>query len=373
MVSPRTLLLDAATARELLSMADCVEAVEEGFRALAAERVRVPPRSRIDLPELAGVAFFMPAAVVGPASAGAAQVTPASSRTTRLNAVVAPASPGSPRGADAAVGTKVVTVFDGNPVRGLPSVLSLYVLLDAGTGAPACVMDGRYLTNVRTGAATGVAVRRLAPDEPLRVGLVGLGVQALYQLLGVATVRAIEGVAAYSPSGERRRPWAQRIGRAIGREVEMVSSAEAAVRGASLVILATSHAGPVADGAWLAPGATVCAVGMHAAEPWRGELDPETLRRADRVVCDAVDAVARESGDIIGAVRDGIVRAEELVDLADVVAGRADGRRSRDELVVFRSVGLAVEDLFAARMLYARARERGAGTAFTFDDLAELA
>lgn len=321
-----------------------MEAVEEGFRALAAERVRVPRRSRINLPELAGAAFFMPAAVVGP---------------------------GSPSGAGSAVGTKVVTVFDGNQARGLPSVLSLYVLLDPDTGAPACVMDGRYLTNVRTGAATGVAARRLAPDEPQRVGLLGLGVQALYQLLAVAAVRPVARVVAYSPSGERRRAWARRIGRAIGREVEIAPSAEAAVRDASLVILATSHPGPVADGAWLAPGATVCAIGMHAAVPWGGELDAETLRRADRVVCDAVDAAARESGDILGAVQDGILRPEELVDLADVVAGRADGRRSRDELLVFRSVGLAVEDLFAARMIYARALERGAGTAFVFDDLGE--
>lgn len=339
MTAPKTLLIDAVTARDLLPMAECVVAVEEGFRALAADRVCMPARTRIELPELAGAAFFMPAAAVGEVPA---------------------------------LGEKLVTVFGGNRARGLPSVLSLYVLLDPRTGAPACVMDGRYLTNLRTGAATGVAVRRLAPDEPLRVGLLGLGVQALYQLLGVESVRAIEKVVAYSPSGPARRGWAERIGRAVGCEIEVVESAEGAVRGAALVILATSHAGPVADGVWLESGATVCAVGMHAAEPWRGELDAETLRRSDRVVCDSVDAALRESGDIIGAVRDGILKAEALIDLADVVAGRVPGRRERSELVVFRSVGLAVEDLFAARMLYARALERGAGTLFTFDDLREL-
>ncbi|MBI4539241.1 MAG: ornithine cyclodeaminase family protein [Gemmatimonadetes bacterium] len=338
MASPRTLLIDAPTARALLPMADCVAAVEEGFLALAAGQVRVPLRTRIDAPELGGAAFFMPAGAVGSASA---------------------------------LGQKVVTVFDRNRDHGLPSVLSLYVLLDPDTGAPACVMDGRYLTNLRTGAATGVAVRRLAPGEPLRVGILGLGVQALYQLLGVAAVRAIERIVAYSPAGAARQEWAGRVGRAVGTDVEIAASAEAAVRGASLVILATSHAGPVASGAWLEAGATVCAIGMHSSEPWRAELDPETLRRAERVVCDLVGAVTRESGDIIGAIRDGILRREALVELAGVVAGRADGRLGRDELIVFRSVGLAVEDLFAARMLYRRAREQGAGTEFAFDDFGE--
>lgn len=334
------LLVDAPTARSLLSMPACIDVVEGAFEALAAGAARVPLRTRIDLPELGGSGFFMPAAAVGP-------------------------EPG--------LGSKIVTVFDGNRRRGLPSVLSLYVLLDPETGLPACVMDGRYLTNLRTGAATGVAVRHLAPEGPLAAGIVGLGVQALYQLLAASSVRELSRVRAYSPSGPERREWAERIAGAIGTEVEIRGSATEAVRGAELVILATSHPGPVVDGEVLADGATVCAIGMHASEPWRGELDPAMFRRAHRVVCDSVDAALRESGDVIAAVEEGLVRREELVELADVVTGGAAGREGRGETVLFRSVGLAVEDLAAARAIHRRAVEAGAGETFAFDDFREPA
>lgn len=335
-----TLLVDAATARELLSMEECVDVVEEGFRRLRAGEGRVPVRTRIDLPELGGSAFIMPAGAVG-----------------------------DPPG----LGTKLATVYPANEDRGIPSVLSLYVLLDPETGHPSCVMDGRYLTNLRTGAATGVALRHLAASGRARVGILGLGVQCLYQLMAVTAVREVASIRAYSPSGEERRPWAERVGEAVGTPVEIAGSARAAVEGADVVIFATSHPGPVADGGWLEPGATVCAVGMHEAEAWKGELDAATFGKAARVVCDSVDGVVEESGDVIGALEDGLVTRGGLVELPAVVAGDAPGRLGDDEIVVFRSVGLAIEDLVAGREIHRRAVAEGRGSTFAFDDFWEPA
>ncbi len=237
-------------------------------------------------------------------------------------------------------------------------------LADASSGALLALIAADQLGRLRTGAATAVAVARLTPPDVDELGLLGTGFQAEGQLQAVAQVRRLARAFVYSRSVERRQAFAQAMSERLRLEVIPVDRPAEAVSDLPLVITATNSRAPVVAGADLEEGATLCAVGSN----WwnRAELDADCLRRADVVVCDSVEACQLEAGDFREPLERGHFHWSQAVDLADVVAGQRPGRSRRDQLVIFKSVGLALEDVALAAVVFERARTQGRGELLPF-------
>lgn len=320
-VSP--LNLTEADIRAVLPMPDLVEAMEAALVAYSEGRAQQPVRTVLEVgPERA---FFgvMPAFL-----------------------------PGVP-----VLGAKLVTVFESNAGRGLPTHLATIVLLDPETGALIAQLDGRYITEARTGAVSAVATRLLANPGASRLAIIGSGVQARSHLDALRCVRSVAYVSVWSPSPERRQRFAGDAARRTGLVVEPAASAELAVRDADLIVLATSARTPVVRSAWIADGAHICAVG--ACRPDQHEMDPAILRRA-RVFVDSRAGALAESGDIRIAIAEGVLEAGAIAgEIGELAAGRITGRQTQAQVTVFKSLGMAVEDLAAAHLAYSRVIGRG--------------
>jgi ornithine cyclodeaminase/alanine dehydrogenase-like protein (mu-crystallin family) len=239
-----------------------------------------------------------------------------------------------------ALGVKLVAFYPNN--RGVPSHHAIIQLFESATGEPLVTMDGRLITEERTAAVSAVATQLLARPDAAVLALLGSGVQARSHLKALRLVRTFREVRVWSPrhAGEFAREFG----------VRAAATAEECCAGADVVVTATSSRTPVLGGDWLSPGAHVNAVGAPRPD-WR-ELDDAVFRRA-RLYVDSREAAARESGDVIGS------RAEPFAELGEVVAGTRPGRQSADEITLFKSLGLAVEDVVAADLVYRKARAGG--------------
>jgi ornithine cyclodeaminase len=257
-----------------------------------------------------------------------------------------------------ALAVKVVSVAPRNAERGLPSHLATVLLLDPATGTLLAILDGRLITEMRTAAVSAAAARALAPPGASVLALLGSGVQARSHLDALRLVRPLERVRVWSPEPGHREAFAREASSRTGLAVEAAESAERAVRGADLVVTATASHTPVLEGRWLEPGAHVTGVGACRAD--QRELDTETVRRAS-VWVDSLAAARVEAGDLLLAGRDG-VRWEDRVrgEIGAVFEGTLAGRRAADEITLFKSLGLAVEDAASARHVWRRAMERRA-------------
>ena len=258
-----------------------------------------------------------------------------------------------------ALGAKLVTVFPGNRERGLPTLHASYFLLDLQTGAPLALMEGAFLTGIRTGAASALAARFLARPDSRNVACFGAGVQAAFQLRCLATVLDLERVFVVGRTPERARAFAEAMAKELRIPVVVAPSAREAVSYADLITSATTSLTPVFDGKDLRPGTHVDAVG--AFRPETREVDTETVRRA-RVVVDTYAGALEEAGDLLIPIREGaITHAHVTAELAELVTGARPGRRSRDEITLFKSVGFSLEDAAAARLAYDAAKASGVG------------
>ena len=260
----------------------------------------------------------------------------------------------------AALGAKLVTVFNGNHARGLPSHFATILLLDDQTGELLSIMDGSRITETRTAAVSAVAIRHLAAGPVRRLGVFGCGVQARSHVRAIAAAgAALEDVAIWSPIDDPIACAAQ-LREETGRPCTAVEDGEAAAGGADVIVLATSSPEPVIDRRWVSPGALVISVG--ACRPDHREMDPD-LVAASRLFVDSRDAALVESGDIVQGIRDGRFGADHVRgELGDVISGRAVPRESPSDVVVFKSLGLAVEDVAAADAAYRRAIAANLGT-----------
>lgn len=234
-------------------------------------------------------------------------------------------------------------------------------LYEHATGALVALAQADRLGQLRTGATTGVAVKHLARRDARELGLFGTGWQAESQLAAVAAVRSLKRVFVYSRDAERRGDFARRMQKSLALEVVPVDRPQEAVEDLPIVVTATTSKAPVFDGHWLAAGSLVCAVGSN----WlnKAEIDVETVRRASRVACDNVEACRAEAGDFVEALERGVFDWSRALELADVVAGRVPGERDPAAIVLFKSVGMAIEDLAVAALVYERARATGVGRA----------
>ena len=323
MIAPVPLLLSEADVRAVLTMPDLIEAMEGALIEFSSGAADQPLRTVLQVG--AAKAFFgvMPASVPG----------------------------------RDAMGTKLVTVYESNAALGLPSHLATIILLDPATGALRAIVDGRYITEARTAAVSAVATRLLARPDAGVLALIGSGVQARSHLAALACVRTLRDVRVWSPDPSRREAFAAQAEAAC--PVRAVGSAQEAVDGADLVALVSAARQPVVQGAWIAPGTHVCAVG--ACRPDQREMDT-ALVRAARLFVDSRVAALAESGDVLLPIAEGAMAAGHLAgEIGALAAGQMPGRTSRDEITVFKSLGMAVEDVVAAHLALERATMRGLG------------
>ena len=323
------LALTREDVRRLVPMPDAIALMKEAFAELSAGRAASPLRTVIPVRAAAGDALFMPAHVP----------------------------------AMTALGLKVVSVFPQNRDRGLPVIHALVCLVDPETGQPLAIMDGTYLTALRTGAVSGAATDLLARPESRVLAAIGAGAQGATQIAAVCAVRPIERVIAVDVGAEAL----DRLRATIGRDwpdlvdrLETTTDAAAAVAQADVVCTATTSRTPVFADADLRPGTHVNAVGAYT--PEMQEIPAATVARAT-VVVDALDAALAEAGDLLIPLRDGLVGRDHFArELGMLVAGTATGRTNDDEITLFKSVGNAVQDVVVARRAVDRARETGGGT-----------
>lgn len=237
-----------------------------------------------------------------------------------------------------ALGAKLVTVCGGNAKRGLDTHQAMIVMLDPETGVTKAILDGRYITEVRTAAVSAVSTRRLARKDAKVLGILGSGVQARSHCKALRLVREFREVRAWSPNRDRLRKFAGETGALA------MKSAEAVVRGADVVVAATASPTPVVQSEWVGDGAHVIAVGSCL--PWQRELDPALVERA-RLVVDSRAAALKEAGDVVMGIIEGRWTAEHIA----AELGELPSRQNEREITVFKSLGLAVEDIFAAQLV----------------------
>lgn len=263
----------------------------------------------------------------------------------------------------AGYGVKVVSDFYGNPERGAPRMTALVALFDGDTGQPRTVMEGGYLTDLRTGAGTALAARYLARPDSQRLALIGAGRVARNQLEALAASLPLSRVRIATRTEERGRHLierAARLGPPIPDDIALADSVEDAVRDADIVVCATTARSPVLAGSWLRPGTFVAAVGANEASA--REVDGETIRRADRIFIDSRADSLVNTGDLQAPLGDGIIENSDIGEIAELVSGQRAGRAGDDEITYYKSIGVPIQDLITAQHIERRATERDIGT-----------
>jgi len=323
------LILSESDLRAVLTMRDVIAAVEDGFRALACGNAYVPERLHMNLPAQNGVLLEMPAYIGS-----------------------------SDDAAHSALGTKTVTVFEGNVERGLGAVQGVYLLLDVETGVPISLMEGRFITAIRTAATSAVATKFMASPGRKRLAVFGAGMQARFHIEAMLEVAEVESVLIASRSSESANALADHVRKTHDLPCEVVS-AERAAASANLICTCTSSREALFNGSLIGDGTHINSVGAFT--PQTRELDTDTIRKA-RVIIDDVSAAGREAGEILIPISEGAIDASHVKGtLAQVVSGTIGGREEASEITVFKSCGLAIEDLVTARLAYSRATATGVG------------
>ena len=322
-------LLTEQQVHSLLPMNDLISAMEAALAKFSAREVLQPVRTVLTVGPTKAYFGVMPASIPNPPSLGA----------------------------------KIVTVFGENHKRQLPSHLATIFLLDPDTGALQAIMDGRYITEARTAAVSAVSARFLSRPESGTLAIIGSGVQARSHLEAYQHVRRLKEVRIWSPNARSREQFVNDTSGASAVPIVNATSAEAAVRGADLIVLVTSSPTPVIEDAWVSPGAHVVCVG--ACRPNQQEMPPALVARA-RLFVDSSAAAVVEAGDIVMNIAAGLFDASHIRgEIGELVLSKVEGRTSPDQITIFKSLGMAVEDVVAADLVLRRATESGAGTELT--------
>lgn len=318
------LVLSAADVERLLPMRDCIAAMREALAALAEGRALVPLRLVMRMPDASGFLGLMPGYI----------------------------APDGDR--DGALGMKAVSVFPGNAGRGLDTHQGAVLLFEADTGRLSALMDGGTITAIRTAAVSGVATDVLARPEANCLAILGSGVQARTHLEAIAAVRPLRRVRIWSRNPAHARRLTDELQAKCGFQLEAAATAQDAVRDADIVATVTASAEPVLKRAWLKDGVHINAVGSSI--PTARELDTATMAGA-RLFVDRRESALNEAGDLLIPIKEGAVKPDHIVaELGEVIIGKDRGRRSASELTVFKSLGLAVEDVASAAYVVKNAR-----------------
>jgi ornithine cyclodeaminase len=321
------LVLSAGDVTKLMPMRECIGVMREALAALARGEAMMPLRLVMRFPE--GFLGVMP----GQVSAG--------------------------NGRDGALGLKAVSVFPGNAARGLDTHQGAVLLLEADTGRLSAVMDGGAITAIRTAAVSGVATDLLARPEAAELAILGAGAQARTHLDAIASVRKLRRVRVWSRNPDHASELVAQQGEHREFPLEAATTAEEAVRDADIVTTVTASPTPVLQRGWLKAGAHINAVGSST--PAAREVDTETMAAA-RLIVDRRESALKEAGDLLIPMREGALTADHIqAELGEVIIGARPGRQAADQLTLFKSLGLAVEDVASAAYLAREARAKGVG------------
>lgn len=324
------LLLSREDIRKVFTMKDAIEADKKAFQLVVEGKCNAPLRTNIQAPKYEGCFLFMPAYVEEMDTAS----------------------------------LKIINIFPHNIDNGIPSSPAQVLLIDGTTGIVTTVLDGTYVTQLRTGAASGAAFDILAKKECKIGALIGTGGQAATQLEAMLAARKLEEVRVYDLNFERTKAFAERMEEELesyGARIVAVESSDEAIDDADLLITVTPSAKPVFDGSKVKKGATVSCVGAY--QHHMQEMDPQILTRASKIYFDSEEAVLSESGDILIPLEEGIITKDDFTgDLGQVIKGELTGRENDDEIIVFETVGVATQDLVTAKIIAEKAAAAGIGT-----------
>lgn len=308
-------------------MSECVELMSDALASLARGEVFQPLRTIVRPPDARGLLGLMPA---------------------------------YRHGKHGAFGMKAICVFPGNPALGKDAHQGLVMLFSQETGEPLALMNASQITAIRTAAVSAVATRLLARPDASELGIIGAGVQARTHLVALALVRTIRRARVACRNKEHAFELVHEMQEKVPFPLEAVSDNEAAVRDADIIVTATSAHEPVISRDWIAGGAHLNAIGTHS--PQSREIDTATMAAA-RIFVDRRESALNEAGDYLLAARDGAVTPESIVaEIGELVIETKQGRTSPSEITLFKSLGLAIEDVVCAEYLYRKAKEESAGT-----------
>jgi alanine dehydrogenase len=311
------LLLSEADVQQILTMPVALAAVEDSFRRLADGSALLHSRQRLHIP---GKSY--------------------------LHYMAAADGTGNYMGLKIYTSAKVGLRF-------------LVPLFQVDSGELLALIEADYLGQIRTGAASGLATKLLARADASKIGIIGTGLQSRTQLHALALVRTITGVRAFSRTPEHRERFAKEMTEQLGFPVVAVASAQEAVHGADIVVTATNSTDPVLDGSWLTPGMHINAIGANF--PQKHELDGTAVRRCDIIAADSREQSKIEAGDLIQMYGDDKRRWDNVTELSEIVAGKVPGRSNPEQITLFKSNGIAIEDIVVAGRIYEIAKERGMG------------
>lgn len=327
----KTLVLSNHEVAALLPMKECITVMREALLALAEGKVHQPLRTIIRPPDANAVMGLMPSYVCGD-SAG--------------------------------FGLKAVCVFPRNPARGMDAHQGAVLLFSGETGELLAMMNASAITAIRTAAVSGVATDLLAREDASNLAIIGSGVQARSHLAAMSAVRAIKRCRIVSRRSEHARNFVEEMSKEFSFPLEAVESVEEALRGADLIVTATNAAEPIVKREWISAGSHLNVVGSSF--PGAREVDSATMAAA-RLFVDRRESTINEAGDYLFPAREGLIGPDHIrAEIGEVLKGDKPGRRSAEEITLFKSLGLAVEDLFAARYLFDRARQLNVGTWVAF-------
>jgi ornithine cyclodeaminase/alanine dehydrogenase len=318
------LVLSRSDIEKVLTMKDVIEYVEMAFLELQKGTAILPMRATITLSEKNGWIGVMPAYL----------------------------------GKMGSLSTKIVTVFEKNLEKNMPTIMATIILNDSETGAPLAIMDGTLVTAMRTGAVCGVATKYLARKDSETVGIFGAGVQARTQLMAMCVVRDIKKAFVHDVVKERAESFAREMSKILKIPVEVCKPRELVAQ-SDIIVTATTSKTPVFNGSWVKPGTHLNLIGSF--KPDVREVDEVVIKKA-KIVVDQKSAALEEAGDIIIPLRVGIIAEKDIyAELGELAAGLKPGRTSDFEITLFKSVGLGIQDCAAAWLAYTRAREKGVG------------
>jgi len=318
------LLLTRDDVISVLQMKDCIDALEKAFTELAEGSAVLPLRIGIKPPD--GLSLYMPAYL------------------QKMNALAC----------------KVVTVYKNNPNKhNMPTTIGKVLLQDSETGDVISIMDGGYLTAVRTGAVSGLATKYLAREDDGQVaGIFGAGVQAKMQLWGVCEARNISKAIVFDKYPEASEKFAKEMGEKLGIPIDIAQTADDVLQ-ADIICTATSSPHPIFDGSKVKEGAHINGIGSHT--PNARELDTTIVKRST-FIADSKDGCLSEAGDIMIPIQNGELTEDHIYgELGEIVVGKKQGRNSSEQITLFKSNGLAIQDAATAKLVYDMAKEKGIG------------
>lgn len=320
------LVLNKQDIQTALPMGDAVEAMKKAFKQLYMGKATVPARIHIDVPEHNGTTLFMPG---------------------YLNE-------------DKNIAVKIVSIFADNPGKNLPAINAIVVIIDAETGIAHAILEGTYLTAIRTGAAAGAATDFLAREDASRAAIFGAGPQGRAQLEAMCAVRPIGQAWIFDINSEASQAFAGEMAQKTAVSIHVASNPSEAVANVDIICTATNSARPVFDDRDIRPGTHINAVGVY--KPHRQEVPADTVKRA-KIVVDSRQACMEEAGDLLVPIKQGVIAQENIyAELGELAAGTKPGRTSEEEITLFKSVGIAVQDTAAASAVLKRADSLNIGS-----------